>query len=573
MSKPKPWSVADFERFRTHLTLFVRSEVIPLIEDAVCRRILIDAPVKCGKKDMVEYIAMRDFVHNPKSVHAFVSAWHRRADEDQRDELKEHNLKVYSIRGQEDVDKLNKWLTETLEEGKEIVIHMDECDHGSGSNQLLSKVWSNIRMSERITTILYSATPEEVLYSKEIDDMNIEFREGEYVAYIPPEEYCGAERFLREGLVHEAMPFFEEGERYSLSEQGKEIIANLYRHMETEPSRNILVLRLSGSLSKNKKRMVQFLNHIDDFPELKDWIIVADKSDTTNIKHKRIGLEKILWADENYWRRLAAGIPMLYVIDQTCSRSTELKCHHRIYATHDFRNTIQYNTSAQAQFRVIHYIGDRYTCFQPIIVYGSVATFKLSAGLITIDTYLTPELKKKKITNVEKYKILYTKDHSLHPSYSEEGMDERDADRILQQYGCFAEMSISSRIECSVREVDVYEGEWIPMKPEEWDTKWPLYEKKYSLKDKRNPFITAEEHKIGDTWRGFHREWKHLEYDAGQLYEIISGERKKINIAWGGTNRIKLCYQKDEIGIFVVRCTGTKIPEPRSTSDSMYTRE
>jgi len=330
------------------------------------------------------------------------------------------------------------------------------------------------------------------------------------------------------------------------------------------------VLRLSGSLSKNKKTMVHFLNHIDDFLELKDWLIVADKSDTTNIKHNRISLEKIQWSDEKYWRRQATGIPMIYVIDQTCSRSTELKCHHRIYATHDFRSTIQYNTVAQAQQRVIHYIGDRYSCFQPIHVYGSVKTFQLSAGLITIDTYLTYELKKKKITSVEKYKIIYS-DRRLHPSCSEEGMDERDADRILQEHGCFAEISISSRIECSLREVDEYEGEWIPMKPEEWDTKWPLYAD--SLKDKRDPFKAAEPHKIGDRWRGFHREWKQLDYEEDQLYEIISGERKKINIAWGGTKRTKICYQKDEIGILVVHRTGTKKHGPRPTPDSMYARK
>jgi hypothetical protein len=579
MAKPKPWSVADFERFRLHLTLFARSEVIPLIEDPICRRILIDASIKCGKKDIVEYIAMRDFVHNPKRVHAFVSAWHRTADEEQRDELKQHNLTVFSITSQANVDKFNKWLDGALAEGKEIVIHMDECDHGSGSNQTLSKIWYKIRMSDRITTIMYSATPEEVLYSEEMDDINTEFREGEHVTYTPPEEYCGSERFLREGLVHEAMPFFEEGERYSLSGQGKEIIANLYRNMKTEPSRNIFILRLSGSLSNKKKRMDHFLNHIDDFPELKDCLIVAEKSDTTNIKNRRISLEKILWSDENYWRRLTTGILTIYVIDQTCSRSTELKCHHRIYATHDFRNTIQYNTVAQAQQRVNHYIDmDRYTCFQPIHVYGSVSTFKLSAGLITIDDYLTPVLKKKKIdartSPIEKYKILYTSDNRLHQSCSEEGMDECDADRILQEHGCFAEISISSRIDGSVREVSTYKGEWIPLTNETWDTEWKKYTTRLNITGwNRNPFIAsadANHHKEGDLWLGYHRGWKHLDYKDGELYEIISGECKKITIAWGG-NRLKICYQNGEVGVLVVRRTGVQQKNTLHTSDkSMY---
>jgi hypothetical protein len=272
--------------------------------------------------------------------------------------------------------------------------------------------------------------------------------------------------------------------------------------------------------------MDHFLNHKDDFQELKGFLFVADKSDTTNIKAKRITLEKIPWSDEDYWTGKATGIPMIYVIDQTCSRSTELKCHHRIYATHDFRNTIQYNTVAQAQLRVTHYIST-YTCFQRIRVYGSVPTFTLAAGLIDYKEYLTYEWKKKKIDSrtspVEKYKVMDTTGH-LHPSCGEEGMDERDADRLLQEHGCFAERSISSRIDGTVREVRVYEGEWIQVSPESWD------EVSGKLPNKKSPFTPlALTKKEGNRWRGQHRGWKHLEYKEGDLYERTDGELKKID--------------------------------------------
>jgi hypothetical protein len=43
---------------------------------------------------MVEYIAMRDSVNNPRRIHAFLSGWHRKADEDQRKELATQNMTV-----------------------------------------------------------------------------------------------------------------------------------------------------------------------------------------------------------------------------------------------------------------------------------------------------------------------------------------------------------------------------------------------------------------------------------------------------------------------------------------------
>jgi len=582
-SKSEQWTVADFERLRVALTLFVNSEIVPLIEDAVCRRILVEAAVKSGKKDIVEYIAMRDKGDRPTRSHAFVSSWHRTADEEQRDELSNHNLTVFSMTNQANVDKFNRWLDEQITQGRQIVIHIDECDYGSGAKQTLNKVWSKIRGSEMITAILYSATPEEVLFSEEVDTtdemdlLNQEFREGEKVTYIPPEGYCGAERFLREGLVYEAMPFFEKGEPYRLSSQAKNILVEMKRHMVTDPKRNILVLRLSGSFigekeSKNNKMMDHFLNHIDDFPELDGVLIHADKSDKKKIKNKRIILETIPWSNENYWKGKANGVLLLYVIDQTCSRSTELKCHDRIYAEHDYRNTIQYNTVCQAQLRVTHY-EQKYEGFQPIRIYGSVSTFKLAAGQIDYPEYLTHKLKKKKIdvrtSPVEKYKVLYS-DNRLHSSCGEEGLDEADADRILQEHGCFAKISISPRIDGSVREVRVYDKEWIKTSPETWDRDWSLYAEQHGMKPKRSPFIASAFHRKGTIWPGQHRGWKQLDYIDGELYEVVESGHKKIDIGSTGGERTKICYHHGELGVLAVHCIGRKSKNTLHTVKSMY---
>ena len=303
---PKPWPVATFETLRSHLTNFVREKILPLLNDSECRRIIVRAPVKCGKREMVEYIAMRDAVAQPTRVHAFLSAWHRTADEEQRMELSTQNMKVFSITTEKKVQEIIKWLRTQLSQNKFIVLHLDECDHGSGSKQMLSKVWTAVRDDPRIKNILYSATPEEVLFSGEVDDeehhamMEDIIMAGVRVEYTPPDEpkarYCGPKRFLDADLIHEALPFFhKEGDGYVLSAQGKEIMSNMRTAMATAPRRNLLVLRLSysdlGGAQADKKRnkaIYQFLRNLNSFPELADTLIVVDKADDMGIRNAMI---------------------------------------------------------------------------------------------------------------------------------------------------------------------------------------------------------------------------------------------------------------------------------------------
>jgi hypothetical protein len=68
------WSVAIFESERPHLTTFVREKLLPLLDDAECRRVLIRAPVKSGKREFAEYLAQRDYSTHPGRIHAFISA-------------------------------------------------------------------------------------------------------------------------------------------------------------------------------------------------------------------------------------------------------------------------------------------------------------------------------------------------------------------------------------------------------------------------------------------------------------------------------------------------------------------
>ena len=85
--------------------------MVPLIDSKICRVIVLRAPVKSGKREIVEYSAMRDIeCKKPKRVHGFISAWHRTADLDQRNELTVHNIQVFSIINDDTVTKFHNCL-------------------------------------------------------------------------------------------------------------------------------------------------------------------------------------------------------------------------------------------------------------------------------------------------------------------------------------------------------------------------------------------------------------------------------------------------------------------------------
>ncbi len=591
MSVPsKPWPVSTFEQLRPHLTDFVREKILPLLEDRENRRIIVRAPVKCGKREMVEYIAMRDAVERPQRVHAFLSAWHRTADADQRDELKTQNMEVFSITTQKKVDAFLMWLKKKRFQGKSIVLHLDECDHGTGAKQMLSKVWEVTRDTASITNILYSATPEEVLFSGEVDDpelnamMDEMVSEGHHVEYQPPAGYCGPKRFLEAGLVQEALPFFyKEGEDYVLSAQGKQIVADMRACIAATPSRNLLVLRLSYSelggkqadIKKNKA-FYQFLENIGKFPELTDFLVVVDKGDISGIKNSQIITEKIQWSSPTYWRRQAAAIPILLVIDQTSSRSTEWACHDRLFATHDFRNVVQYSTISQAQERVNHY-EQRYGGFQPVRVYGHTPTFQLSAGLIDYENFLTYAWEKKKIdvrtSPVPAYRVRSTAaGHALHPECGEAGMTEVEADRLLQRLGCYADISLSARVIGAVKKMPTMTCAFLECDEQNWDAVWPAYRSNPAngfapAESTRvhNPFVASRTKGLVEgKFKGYLREWRPLDYGT-EVSKSLWGMGEG-----GAPVRLQVCYNGDKLGVAIKRRTGWETKNTLRAYKSMY---
>jgi hypothetical protein len=591
---PKPWSVDIFQEYRPHLCEFVNTKIAPMIHANECRRLQIRAPVKSGKREIAEYTALRDLVASgsPTRVHAFVSAWHRKADDEQRDELAKHNLYVSSITNREEANKCNAWIFSQINLNRSIVVHLDECDHGSGSRQILGQVWREIRDHPKVTTILYSATPEEVLYSSEVDqdadfmDMLDEMGSIGYCLRYEPIYYnpsvslttgfCGPAAFLDADLIEEATPFFRKRNDggFELTSQGRRICTNLLQDLLTDPNRNLLVLRLSYSElkqsrndRKSNKAIYQFLRNIASFPELANFQIVVDKGE--NFEDSSLVLnERIQWDNPMYWRGKATNLPTILVLDQTSTRSTEWLCHNRIHTVHDFRNALQFGTNSQALERVNHY-ANKYGGFQRIRVFGNKKTFELSAGRISYETYLTNEWYSRKVDrrrtgDVDVYEIRRTNSNALHPRCAGGPLSREESDEILQELGCFAIPSLSMRIKGSIRMCAIVQATFHPCDSESFQDVVNSQEFQTRIEEynPRNPFLNArmQDSLYMDDMRGEYKVWQ---------FSDIKDQTWGFN-ATTNRPRIMICYDNGILGIALRTLEGFQQKNTLATYRSMY---
>ena len=582
----KPWTVAQFELFRSHTTDWVKREIVPHVD--TCRLIIVEAPVKSGKREIVEYCAMRDEGLSSPRVHAFISAWHRSADDDQRTELTRHNMKVFSINNKKVANECIDWIKRTIESGKTIILHLDECDHGTGDKQILGKVYKFAREQQQVHTILYSATPQEVLFSDEInedDEYNAILDDilfAVHVKYIPAPTYCGSRRFLEEGLVHDAKPFFTMDPIPSLTEQGRQIIEGLRNSTSAGRGRNIMILRLTKKDGKRKsdKDIYKFLNNIAGLLEEEHGInIWVDKKSFDLDSNTQEYARKIEWSKHRFWRTIAKDVPILIVIDQTSSRSTEWLCHDRVYATHDYRTEISYAIISQAQERVNHYETNlNYEGgFQPILVYGHRKTFELSAGLITYQQYLECAWNMRKI-DVRRARrenlgndVYEIKDNAgvLHPQYNlyyTKGV----AENILKDLGCFGDVSLSSRVRGNIRNLPVFDTQWFPCNSENFQESITLILRNLEnamFVDRRfdNPFTNAYRPAVGEDGleKGYLRGWGVFQYDYVKTQPGCG--------VLLGSPRLTICYNQGVLGVAIRWHTGTYREQNRlSAYRSMY---
>jgi hypothetical protein len=584
----KPWSVNQFELHRPEICSFVNKELIYRIENedhSQINKIIVKAPVKSGKREIVEYTSMKDSVTPQTRVHAFISAWHRKADEEQRDELKKHNLNVFSIINDENAIKFKKWIVSMLSTNKKIVIHLDECDHGSGHTQKLSLIWNDIKGNRNISIILYSATPEEILFSSEIKDEDEQsilddiILYAETTEYTPPIGYCGSRKFIEENLVFDAKPFFKimNGSAI-LSDQAKMIINDLRLSMLGERKRNIIILRLSyyvNNLEKKieNKAIYQFIDKLHYFQELSNFLIIFDKDsieERVELKNRdRILIDNVQWSKKIFWDTKTSDQPILVIIDQTSSRSTEWACHDRVFATHDFRKKSSYSIICQAQERVNHY-ERKYGGFQRISVYGHRKSFILSASRdqkSEYENYLNNLWMIKKVKKpIPGFKIVQSQNPLIiHPEYSDIYSTREEVEEILLSMDCLTEVNLSTRITGNKKIFPKIITEFHECNKENYESKKRELRRRFPDHNfSGNKFEVSErEGMIDGKYQGYVRRWKVFDYE-----EIRAAP------GWGvliDHPRIIICYQNETLGIALCINNGEVIEhDTLSAIKSMY---
>lgn len=304
------------------------------------RNILVKAPVKSGKREHVECIAVtfRD------AAVFYATSLDRKDVKDQKDELTKYGISTFLAKeAQTAILAINR----DLAVGRMVIVCFDECDYGSGSEQKMAAMYHAFVDDERVVKLYYSASAHETEASK------LRHREDyDGLTYVPPAEYCGAEYFLDEGLVApEVNSFFEkdEDENIAISEHAKLVVRESITH-----DRHIGVVRVGrGFPTKDfKKKAIkadiqsQLQSAMGDGRE---WCIVpVDEKSSHNWEDRvtRIGYTED--REVNY----------LFIIVQTCTRGTDLKgWHHRLAFWHDSRSKRKsnLNTLIQAFLRPCHY--------------------------------------------------------------------------------------------------------------------------------------------------------------------------------------------------------------------------
>lgn len=638
INNEKPWSVAQFEQYRPELTSFVRQEIASVIYEHKNNKILIRAPVKSGKREMVEYIAIRDKL-DPYKTHVFISAFHRKSDKCQRTELENYDIHVFSIYDKKRKNEAIQFISDNIVSDRQIIIiHWDECDYGTGEHQSLSEIYKRFRNCHNIIHIRYSATPEELEYSTEYssndtDNFVTDFVEtGIVTRFIPPAGYCGVEQFLDEELVIDASPFFDvsnTGTSICLTEQGKEIVQNLKKHVKkytrdihrlqtdlfdaedghdankyTEISekikdykcKNIICLRIcykngddddddndEACAPQSSKAIYTFLKHAHNVEELTDIHIYVDKHDVNANKHLEglhgITIRQIEWSNKTFWDIMPFDKPTIIVHDQTSTRSTEWKFHDRLFAVHDYRKRITFNAYVQAILRSSHYM-QNYNGFQRIQIYGHKKTLLFLANRISIDEYMNNDWISRKVPKSDppRYRIKNTIDARTELPMSlggglpnPDGYNFEGAQRMIIQLGCTNNggTKLSQRISGNTKKVPEIVSKFFPCEPENKVSVVDQIEHEFAVLLKgRRPRTTDLfiEDKKDATGRWMGYRRKYDVFTYEELAESLWGIR-----IGAEEFRITVCYHEGQVGLIIRIATGNlKIINNLETYKSMY---
>lgn len=357
-----PYSLIWFRENRPEVANFV-DQILTAVQ-AGKRHILVKAPVKSGKRVMVEVISL---LLGMKVK--YITSLNRKDVKTQKAELDRYNIHTHLTNSRENVDAAIADIHFDLDRGHRVVTCFDECDYGAGNRQLLPALYENIIDNIDVVKIYFSATAHETAAS------NLKKR-ADYIdmTYVPPPEYCGAQYFLDNGLIFEPLDFFENalGE-LSVTEHGIQVIRD-----SVTATRHIGVVRTTSkfppALFKNDLVRANLERQLQAaMPDGKPWKIKpVDDKDGHDWEHRQTQIGYTRDDEVNH----------LFVILGTCTRGTDLKGWHRNLAFwHDKRmgEKSNLNTLIQAALRPCHYKSDYGGEAQPVRLYVDRRVVEMAA--------------------------------------------------------------------------------------------------------------------------------------------------------------------------------------------------
>jgi hypothetical protein len=333
-----PYTLAHFEKENKEVVDFVRALRAQI--DAGKRHILVKAPVKSGKRIMVEVIAV--LLGVPVR---YITSLNRKDVKSQQAELESYGVVTHVMDRKEKVAPAISDIRVHTRSGR-VVCCFDECDYGSGSKQVVSPLFAEFLDTATVVKVYFSATAHETAVSALT-------ARPDYVAmtYVPPATYRGAAFFLQSGLVFDPQPFFDlDDGTLSITAHARQVLCD-----SITDDRHIGIVRVAErgvpmSLFKDEDKRKVLEAQLATTTPGREWTIKPiDEQTPFDWENAR--------TRAGYVNHPEMG-NVLFVVKQTCGRGTDLKgWHPKLAFWHDARAApkANLNTTIQAFLRPSHY--------------------------------------------------------------------------------------------------------------------------------------------------------------------------------------------------------------------------
>jgi len=217
-----PYKVSWFIKHRKEIYDFIKKQIREKIQHNFgVKAINITAPVKSGKRTMVECFASIIHKYNLHFINIYITSLHTRDTESQRKELKKYGIEVFSLNNNTKIKDCKSYIDGVLHNGNKIIMHWDEADYGSGKKQLFAKIFRKYKDNNRIQFFRYSASSLEYEFANNLTSTfsktDIEVIEKHIIeqTYNPPQwvpetekGYWGYSHYLDYNKFEQSTPFF-----------------------------------------------------------------------------------------------------------------------------------------------------------------------------------------------------------------------------------------------------------------------------------------------------------------------------------------------------------------------------